>query len=346
MISVERHLPVNLIESDRSLFEPHLHTQIPHPGFKHYHDVRANGLGILVKSLSLLPESFPDTLESKEWSWESNRYNQPLTRLKLILRSRQPGRTKALEEPCLWFTDTWSLSYFFWISESLSRLEFSRELIEKGYPVVMPAHFMEVDFVRTSLEMFGVENIVPVTIGHNCLMRDVTIPTRTAGIHHFNPELIRRVGERFRSVAPPPPDGIGEKIHISRRKARMRKFVNQDEVEAMYDSFGYTTVCMEDYSFRDQVGMLSRARALASIHGAGLVNILMMPPGAAVFEMKMRGPLNSSFFNLASACGHPYFYQACEPEKPDVIEQQNNFIADIDQLERNLELIEKSLSRP
>ncbi|MEM8549304.1 MAG: hypothetical protein AAGF10_00790, partial [Verrucomicrobiota bacterium] len=70
---------------------------------------------------------------------------------------------------------------------------------------------------------------------------------------------------------------------------------------------------------------------------------LIMAPGAAVFELRMRGDFNSSFFNLASACEHSYFYQTCEPEKPGVIEQQNNFIADMELLRANLDRIEHSL---
>ncbi|MDP0496696.1 MAG: glycosyltransferase family 61 protein [Verrucomicrobiota bacterium JB024] len=345
MIEIERQLPVNLDPTDRGLFESYLHHRLPEPKLNRYHGVRATGMGILIKGLSLLPESFPDTLESKEWSWESNKYNQPLTKLKLIAKSHLPGRTEPLGEPALWFTDTWSLSYFFWLSETLARLEFIRPQVEAGWPVVMPGHYLEVDFVKTTLELFGINNLVPVPIGRNRRLREVHIPTRTAGIHHFNPELVRRVGERFRAVAPPCPACIGKKLHISRRKARVRKFVNEDAVEAVFEKFGYTTVCMEDYGFREQVGMLCQARALASIHGAGLTNILMMAPGAAVFELRMRGPLNCSFFNLASACGHPYFYQTCEPEKPDVHEQQNNFIADIDLLTRNLEQIERHLEQ-
>ena len=343
MIDIERRLPANLDPADAELFAPHLHHRIPTPQLKCYRDVRATGMGILIKGLSLLPESFPDTLESKEWSWESNKYNRPLTKLKLLAKSFLLGSTKALDGPALWFTDTWSLSYFFWLSETLARLEFIRDQIDAGWPVAIPEHYLDVDFVKSTLDLFGVTNLAPVAIEKDILLREVHIPTRTAGIHHFNPELVRRVGERFRATAPPAPERIGEKLHISRRKARIRKFVNEDEVDAVFDQFGYTTVCMEDYSFHEQVGMLTRARALASIHGAGLTNMLMMSPGATIFEMRMRGHFNSSFFNLASACGHPYFYQSCEPEKPDVHEQQNNFIADIDLLSQNLKHIEKHL---
>ena len=340
MISLERKLPVNLIEEDRELFAPHLRHEIPEPSLKYYHNVRATGMGILIKGLSLLPESFPDTLESKEWSWESNKYNRLPTKLKLIAKSHLSGRSKVVGVPCLWCTDTWSLSYFFWLTETLARLEFVRDKLDEGWPLVLPDHYLVVDFVKTTLSLFGIDNLLPVPLGHNHILREVHIPTRTAGIHHFNPELIRRVGERFRASGVIAPMAIGDKIHISRRKARIRRFINQDEVEAVFDQFGYTTVCMEDYSFRDQVGMLTQARVLASIHGAGLANMLMMRPGSTVFEMRMRGDFNSSFFNLASACGHPYYYQSCKPEHPELNEQKNNFIADIDLLRQNLERIE------
>ncbi len=342
MITVQRNLPANLIESDRELFSPHLTHEIPEPTLRAHHNVRASGMGILIKGLSLLPDAFPDTLESKEWSWESSKYNRLPTKLKLIAKSHLPGRRKVLTAPCLWCTDTWSLSYFFWLTETLSRLEFIRNELDAGWPLILPDHYLVVDFVKTALELFGIDNLVPVPLGWHYLLSEVHIPTRTAGIHHFNPDLVQKVGQRFRSANIAQPTGLSDKIHISRRKARIRKFINQDEVEAVFDHFGYSTVCMEDFSFREQVGMLTNARVLASIHGAGLANMLMMPPGSQVFEMRMRGNFNSSFFNLAAACTHPYYYQSCEPEKPNLNEQQNNFIADISLLRQNLERIEKA----
>ena len=77
MITVNRRFPRNIKEGERSLFTPHLQIGIPSPSLKKYQNVRASGMGILVKSANLLPESFPDLLEGEEWKVEWKYYNKP-----------------------------------------------------------------------------------------------------------------------------------------------------------------------------------------------------------------------------------------------------------------------------
>ena len=42
---------------------------------------------------------------------------------------------------------------------------------------------------------------------------------------------------------------------------------------------GFETVYTEELSFAEQVRLFSETRCLVSIHGAGLTNLMFMPPG-------------------------------------------------------------------
>src|ERR1035437_4173888 len=56
------------------------------------------------------------------------------------------------------------------------------------------------------------------------------------------------------------------------------------------------------HPFEDQVAILSKARYVASNHGAGLTNMLFMRPGGRVLELRREGDAhNNCFFTLASA---------------------------------------------
>ncbi|WOO40812.1 glycosyltransferase family 61 protein [Rubellicoccus peritrichatus] len=336
-MDIKRTLPANYRKEDEALFREHLSYALPQTGPIHFHNTLASGMSYLVQGIRLLPESFPDTLESSEWKWEWNAHAKIGTRIRTLLNIWRHRTGKSISEPAIWFTDTWSLSYYFWFIETLPRLCSVESLWRKGNPVFLPERFLDVEFVRDSIERFNIPRLETIPATQSLLFKDLVIPKRTAGIHHTHPTYLTRAAEILRGENPPQPK---RKIHISRKKARMRKFVNQEEVDAVFDKFDYETVNMEDLSWNEQAQLMIEARVLASIHGAGLANMVLMQPGSLVLEMRMKGPFNSSYFNMASACKHPYFYMTCEPAHEGVHEQQNDFIIDINELGKTLEQIE------
>ena len=77
-------------------------------------------------------------------------------------------------------------------------------------------------------------------------------------------------------------------IYISRRKARGRFILNEEALEAMLAEFEAESVCLEDFSFKEQVTLMQRTRLLISIHGAGLTNMMFMQEGGTVIEILPR----------------------------------------------------------
>ena len=75
------------------------------------------------------------------------------------------------------------------------------------------------------------------------------------------------------------------KLFISRRNARIRRTLNEDEVAIALEQRGFRTVQLESLSLADQVRLLAEAQCVVGQHGAGLTNILYMSPGARVVEL-------------------------------------------------------------
>ena len=72
--------------------------------------------------------------------------------------------------------------------------------------------------------------------------------------------------------------------------------------------------------------MFSQCSLLISIHGNALTNMLWMPEGSTVLEIRRSGDShNNCYFSLASALGHKYYYVLA----PSVDNIKDTHIADL-----------------
>ena len=75
------------------------------------------------------------------------------------------------------------------------------------------------------------------------------------------------------------------RIFISRASASKRRMINEDEVADVLVELGFEHVALEDLSPLDQIEMFAEAAIVIGQHGAGLTNLLYVPPGTTVIEI-------------------------------------------------------------
>ena len=206
---------------------------------------------------------------------------------------------------------TWTAGYYHWLTESLPRAL----AIHEAYPkatILLPSekyqHYAE------TLRCLGIENIAFFPEGANVRIDAPVLSECPRKFATTSPALLKKVRniilEKGAFTASQPPDKI---IYISRRKARGRFIQNEEALEAMLAEFGAESVCLEDFSFKEQVALMHRTRLLISIHGAGLTNMMFMQEGGTVIEILPRKngifdykmSRNTSFNN---ACLHDACY--------------------------------------
>jgi capsular polysaccharide biosynthesis protein len=165
------------------------------------------------------------------------------------------------------------------------------------------------------------------------------IPSHTALSGHYNKTAISGVRELLLQCYENFPSPIAaEKLYISRRKAKVRRLVNEGDVEAILAEYGFTTVCLEDYTFEEQVGIVSKARYMVSNHGAGLTNMMLLPSQANILELRKRGDgHNNCYFSLASCLRLRYFYQLCDPQDSSHDAYTADLRVQTESLRRNLD---------
>lgn len=90
-----------------------------------------------------------------------------------------------------------------------------------------------------------------------------------------------------------------ERIFVSRKHARRRRLLNEEEISAALLVNGFSLVHTENVPFLEQVELFRRAKVVVGLHGAGLSNLVFASPGTKVVEIVPDRWRNPCFANLA-----------------------------------------------
>ena len=209
---------------------------------------------------------------------------------------RRPDRTRL--QSAVWIWERVYDNYSHWLTAHMPKLCLLRDL-GRLQDLVLPA--VRPGFVDESLRAFGVDparaRIVP--LDKPLEVRSLTLLVTD----RFRPDLLRAAREAMGVPSAQTPD---RKIYVSRRGAKVRRLVNEEDVWPLFRKAGYERVEMETLDFAAQRDLMGRTRALAGPHGAGLTNQLFCPPGASVIEIADLGFPNPNFYAMAAALGHDY----------------------------------------
>lgn len=325
----KRKLPVNFNEAHLTLFEHELQRAIPQSRLLKFKNIRVSSEGLLFKGTRILPESFAFPNHLDEWKLRSV--------VKFLSKNYVLRRRRLIDQDVLWITDYWSREYFHWLADALSRLFVMRDRVE-DLLLLLPAGYEKLDYVKSTLSAFGVKRIEFIDANEMIECRSLLMPSHTAPSGHYNEEIIRNVRNVLLSAYGE--SDREERIYISRRHARKRRIVNEDEVADVVSKFRFQTILAEELSFEQQVRIFSRARYVVSNHGAGLTNMLFMPEQGRVLELRHEADyINNCYFTLASALNLNYFYQTCRAATDGPSPHTADLIVDSELLEQNLGLL-------
>jgi capsular polysaccharide biosynthesis protein len=96
------------------------------------------------------------------------------------------------------------------------------------------------------------------------------------------------------------------KLFVSRADSRNRVLVNEAELSDLAAAAGFERVVLGTISVAEQVRLFAEATHVIAAHGAGLTNLLLCRPGAAVCELQMDCYLHWAFRRLAALRGLRY----------------------------------------
>ncbi|HEY6047277.1 MAG TPA: glycosyltransferase family 61 protein, partial [Pyrinomonadaceae bacterium] len=236
-------LPLNLREDDLPLFSHELKTTLPPARLIEMHDVSISSDGYLFQGMRILAESFAFPFLQDNWKKRSV--------WKFLAVNYMSRRRRPLEPDALFITDDWSTGYFHWLSDALPKLSLIRDRL-KDLVLVLPHQLERLEFVRSSLKPFGVENVLFLKEQETVVCRKLFVATSVAPSGRYDQQVIRSVRDlivNFYGGSASPKD----LIYLSRSKAPKRRIANEDEVIALLQNYGFRVIHGEDCSFEQQV---------------------------------------------------------------------------------------------
>jgi len=196
-------------------------------------------------------------------------------------------------------------SYYFWITECLPRL-LAVENEHAALTLIYPENWKNISFVNETLANFPTlrHEVIPQDVHMfvpNLVMPEVKpwtpmfIPDQIIAARDFLFNMVQKEG-----ITSP----FGERLYISRKHAARKKFTDEEAVERCMSQLGFETVCMEMYSFKEQIAIMHKAKEVVAITGAGTINALFMKSGGVLIDIPHKDYILKDQYKF-------HFYKMC-----------------------------------
>ena len=351
-IRIETKLPKNLNQKDIKPFLKRRKYKMPNLKIRFLKNIFLTHGGILINNLLPVMRSLPNAFGFRKPN-AGFIYQFYRKGIEIFLVCKYGKSLKSIkldtEKKYLFVFSPW-FGYFSWITESLPRI-YSVKRMHNELTLILPETYSKKKFVMNSLEMFPNLKHEIIPEGIHMEIPNLTMPELKPFTYTFEPETMKN----YRKMVWDYVDSldinieVADRIYVSRKMAKNRKLVNNQEVLDVFSKFNFKEVCFEEYNFFEQVYLMKNCKILGGVHGAGFANIAFMPEKTKLFELikeyssyKEERP---SYWRLCSALDIDYYIQYCKPKE---YENYDLWVGvdlnvDIRELEINIKLITKNL---
>lgn len=227
-----------------------------------------------------------------------------------------------------------SSNYFHWIFESLPRLKLLSDVIEEIDYLFVPANLKK--FQIESLNHLGISEEKLIEVNNNTHIICENLFVSSIGNSGKMPKwACTFLRDAFLPKIKSKPFRL---IYISRKDARYRRVINEEEVETFLQRAGFEIIEMSKLSFFEQIKVCSEAKIVVGPHGAGFSNIVFCQK-AKVLEIFAPSYINACYWMLSNQVGNQYFYMLGEEHPGHSSPVWRDFLIDIPKLKKVLEHI-------
>ena len=244
-----------------------------------------------------------------------------------------------VEKPIALVYELWSaINYYHWICDSLPRLLLLRE----KYPnCTLLVPYPVPDYVLETTRKLGFHKLLTISREQVLKVDTLIFPELTAKITMQNQSLINQVRTELLHGFKPTIISRPKRIYVSRSRARMRRLSNEDAVMHMLKRYDFEIIHFEDYSFLQQIELMSATEIFVGIHGANLTNLIFMPIHAHVIEFMNKDFDNFCYWRLSSNIHMNY--SCIKYSSQDIGKNQENISINDDDLVVNIKELEEAV---
>ena len=193
-------------------------------------------------------------------------------------------------------------NYGHWMVDGIGLLYLALQhySLEQFDQFVVPA--MKYDFQRDSLLAIGIpaEKIMEIPPLSCFRFERLLCATAPRGVSSSNTPGWLIDGYR-QALLPAATSPRGRRLYISRRDAGSRKFINEEDIIALLEKYGFESVEMSNHDFAEKVALFADAECIIGLTGAGLTNLMFCQSDARIVEMF---PASYVTYFYASMAGH------------------------------------------
>lgn len=222
-----------------------------------------------------------------------------------------------------------NLGYYHWLLDAMAQVLIARNKVGRDVKVLVSSRASS--FLKEGLRFFGINEEDIIYADRPVMAKRAILVARNSDlgvIFKDNIDVLRKeIAKRCDgNVAP------FRKIYISRRLERNRAIQNEELVENAVRNAGFEVCYFEKMPFSEQMKVISEAKVVMGIHGAGLSNIIAGRAGLKVIELLNPIWLNPCFAQLASQLGFEYRYCVLKQKSGAVyadIMEVNRLLSDV-----------------
>ena len=300
---------------------------------KTFDNVLVNYEGLMFRRGQILPESF--VLPNH---FSATHYRRP-SRYAWFLLKNYWLRRGYLEEPsALWVNDNYTPNnYFHWMIDALPRVLRAEQDGVAEHTLVLPRYYHHNAYIEFTLRAFPrIERIGWIGARTKTRVRRLAFVPRQTGDRLTS--QIHEVADRVVHLAGAP--GTDRRLYFTREGAAWRRVQNEADVVRVLRQHDVAVYRVDASRPWEQVQASAGAELIIGVHGAQLTNVMFMPPGGRLIEL--RHPHDDLFFEiygpLATSLGHDYARLECTPlpESTHLPLNEADLVVDLDLLREAL----------
>ena len=319
-MNIENKYPINIVESDKTIFDEVREYEISIPKIKLLKNVFVTNNGFVLKNGILNSKSGLNLKSKHDHTFYYSYWKTALEQNIVCKFGKSLPSINLKDKTYLLIHSKW-LNYSFWITEYLQRLtRVENEIGLKDLILLYPEEWDNIPYIAESLKAFQIEHF-RIPAGHHLFVENLIFPEVREITSYFYPEHIKLVRDRLlveakqRSQLTHTP----KKIYLTRGKNVKRAIANEDDLQLCFTNHGFEIVSFESLSVWDQIIYMNNADILFTNHGAGFSNVIFMEPNKIALEFLEKDFANYAnpfpHWKLASAVNVNYAYQLCRSDK-------------------------------
>ena len=118
----------------------------------------------------------------------------------------------------------------------------------------------------------------------------------------------REIGAMVRETYGPAEGPFNQKLHLTRRRQKLRRLINEAELEPVFVRHGFESIAPETLPHAGQVHLLMQAAKIVAVEGAAITNIIFADQPLKLYLMCPWETLNPFWEGLTTQLGHDFAY--------------------------------------